>query len=225
MIAPSSRPSSALTVGRCNAELLDSVMVGGSEIVLASTHRLSSPALRRAALGLFPSRATRSRSSRYRDGGLLGVSSSCPSRVFSPGDACGALPEHPSESVIHRLNEHPRFNSMPDCISYDLSPNNLGSSTPCEPGIMRFTVAGPQLTDELLVRVAAEAASGNQGPRRYRLTLHQIVGSMMNKFRQPLGSDLGTLITKAGSPSELLLGPALLPSEIGVARVVVDTEN
>jgi hypothetical protein len=146
-----------------------------------------------------------------------------PSAPSPPPEAEIRCPSILPETSFSACNPHPRFRSIPDCFEYDLSPS-IAVPSACELDLMQLGIAGPQVTDELLVRVTLEAPAGRVSAA-YRLTLHRVVGSMMGKFRKPAGSAVAWIVTKRGVPSELVLGPALLPSEIGITRVKAESAD
>lgn len=156
------------------------------------------------------------------------------SPTSSAGSALNAPPRAPAApedcpSILPPVdfiacNAHPRFRSIPDCFSYSLTPTRSTASGPCEPKVVDFSVAGPQVTDELRVEIEIEPGGHERGLERHRLTLKAVIGSMMDKFRHQPGTKVGTVVVRNGAPTELILGPALLPSEIGVKRAEVDLE-
>jgi hypothetical protein len=132
-----------------------------------------------------------------------------------------------NDVTFEACNPHPRFTSRPDCFDFDVQvgPEGVPDASACVPGRVKFGVAGPtNRTDEL---VATTVLVSNDGRSAIiELRLQRIIGSMDNLFNAPAGARLGTIQTIAGRPDHFELGPALLPSEIGVQSFpVLDVEK
>jgi hypothetical protein len=124
--------------------------------------------------------------------------------------------------TFQACNPHPRFTSRPDCFDFDLqaSPPDIPDASPCVPGRVKFTVAGPtDRADELVA--TTKVGSTDTTSTIIELRLERVIGSMNGLFKATPGAQLGTIHTSAGLADHFDLGPALLPSEIGVRTAIL----